>query len=298
MAIVYKHIRKDNGEIFYIGIGKTKRRITSDSGRNKYWHNIVNKVGYDWEIIKSNITWKEACIIEQELIKKYGRKDLGEGNLVNMTEGGEGFTSNHTDMTKLIMSEKKTGKNHWIYGKHHTKESKNKISKSHLGKVVSEESKEKNKQSHMGKKVSEKTKKKMSKSHLGKVVGEETKKKISLALTGRPKSKKHIESMRNRIITDETRKKMRDSHLGQVSWNKGGIVTNQVREKISNSLKGNTNAKTIKVIQYDLNGNFVKEWSKLIDIKNELGFGIGNISSCINKKRKTAYGFIWKKLRN
>jgi len=54
------------------------------------WKNVVNKAGYRIEVVYDNINWEEACKKEKELIKKYGRKDIGTGNLVNMTDGGEG----------------------------------------------------------------------------------------------------------------------------------------------------------------------------------------------------------------
>jgi hypothetical protein len=89
MAIVYQHIRKDTNEVFYIGIGKTIKRAYSKV-RTQYWHRIVNKHSYLVEVIKEDLTWEEACEIEKTLIKKHGRKDLDEGNLINMTDGGEG----------------------------------------------------------------------------------------------------------------------------------------------------------------------------------------------------------------
>ena len=90
MAIVYKH-SKPSGDIFYIGIGVSKKRAYSLYGRNNYWHNTVNKYGYDVEILFDKIDYEEAKQIESYLIKYYGRKDLGLGSLVNMTDGGEGF---------------------------------------------------------------------------------------------------------------------------------------------------------------------------------------------------------------
>jgi hypothetical protein len=86
---VYLHRRKDTGQIFYIGIG-VRRRAYQKIHRNDMWHNVVNKYGYTIEIIHRNLTQEEAFDIEIKLIKKYGRRDLGLGYLVNMTDGGEG----------------------------------------------------------------------------------------------------------------------------------------------------------------------------------------------------------------
>ena len=89
MSVVYKHIRKDTNEVFYIGIGSIKR-AHSTKGRNQYWTNIVNKAGYEVIIISEGLSWEEACIEEIKLIKEYGRKDLNTGPLTNMTDGGDG----------------------------------------------------------------------------------------------------------------------------------------------------------------------------------------------------------------
>lgn len=47
------------------------------------------------------------------------------------------------------------------------------------------------------------------------------------------------------------------------------------------------------VLQYDLNGNLIKEW-KSINECGRNGFNQGDICKCCNGKRKTAKGFIWK----
>ena len=90
MAYVYQHVRLDTNEVFYVGVGKRKGRSHTHYGRNKHWHHIVNKVGYSVQIIAENISYQEALDLEKNLIKTIGRKDLGLGPLVNMTDGGEG----------------------------------------------------------------------------------------------------------------------------------------------------------------------------------------------------------------
>lgn len=51
-------------------------------------------------------------------------------------------------------------------------------------------------------------------------------------------------------------------------------------------------AKTI--LQFDKQGNFIKEWSSMIEVEKQLGYGKGNISNCCLGKLKSAYGYIWK----
>ena len=51
-----------------------------------------------------------------------------------------------------------------------------------------------------------------------------------------------------------------------------------------------------KIRQFDLNGNFIKDWDSLTEASNNLKICIGNISSVINGKRNQAGGYIWKKI--
>ena len=202
MAFVYIHKRKDNNEVFYVGRGTNKYRPYSKANRNKYWHNIVNKAGYTVEIVADNLSWEEAGILETELIKQYGRKDMNEGTLVNMSDGGEGncrgrtrtgmphleetkkeiSNSNkgkkHTEETKNILREKSKGNKNML-GKKHSKETKEKISKAFKGKKLSDEHVEKirNAVSNM----SQDTKDKISNTLKGIVRSEETRRKMSEA---------------------------------------------------------------------------------------------------------------------
>ena len=55
-------------------------------------------------------------------------------------------------------------------------------------------------------------------------------------------------------------------------------------EKVSNSLKK-------PIIQYDLDGNFIREWPSALDVGKEVKTNIGY---CLRGRYKTAYGYIWK----
>jgi hypothetical protein len=90
-SYVYVHKRLDTNIIFYVGIGTGQKfkRAFYQKDRTDWWKKIVGKAGYSVEIILNNVTRKEACEKEVELISFYGRRDLGLGSLVNLTNGGE-----------------------------------------------------------------------------------------------------------------------------------------------------------------------------------------------------------------
>lgn len=57
----------------------------------------------------------------------------------------------------------------------------------------------------------------------------------------------------------------------------------------------NTNGKLSKpVLQYTLEGIFIKEWKSTMDVQRNLGFYHANISRCCRNIIKTAYSYIWK----
>lgn len=134
MAIVYTH-KKPNGEVFYVGIGITRKRAKSKHGRNKHWHNIVNKFGVSVEILFDDVDYETAKECERYLIKYYGRKDLGLGTLVNFTDGGEGF-ANMTEEEKRKRSKRMSeyNRSEKDYSFTQKKEYRNKMKNSCTGK--------------------------------------------------------------------------------------------------------------------------------------------------------------------
>lgn len=151
MAYVYRHIRVDKNEPFYIGIGSDKnyRRAYDKSHRNKIWKNIYNKSSIEIEILFQDLSWEQACEKEKELIKLYGRKNYG-GTLCNMTIGGDGTIG-------LIRND-----------------------------VI-----ERNKKIHTGKIITEETRKKQSESHMGKILSQSHRLNISKVTKGRKLSSIH-----------------------------------------------------------------------------------------------------------
>jgi hypothetical protein len=94
MAYLYRHIRSDKNEPFYIGIGCDNTgeytRAYTTYGRNKIWKSITSKTKYYVEIILDGLSWEGACGKEKEFIAIYGRINLKNGILSNMTNGGDG----------------------------------------------------------------------------------------------------------------------------------------------------------------------------------------------------------------
>ena len=77
-------------------------------------------------------------------------------------------------------------------------------------------------------------------------------------------------------------------------------IPEEMRMKMSNSRKNNfKSGKQIpyqlrKIYQYDLNGNFIKEWTSLKEAENTLNILSSDICSCAGGNRKSAGHFIWK----
>jgi hypothetical protein len=102
MAYVYRHIRLDKNEPFYIGVGSDDRykRANERARRSEIWKRVVAKTDYEIEILIENVSFEYALEKEKEFIALYGRKDKKTGCLVNLTSGGDGaidriFTLEH-----------------------------------------------------------------------------------------------------------------------------------------------------------------------------------------------------------
>lgn len=127
---LYRHIRLDTNEVFYIGIGNIKRPYIK-KGRSAFWNRIINKTEYEVQILKSDLSWKDACELEKILISFYGRKNIKTGILCNLTDGGDGCVN--------LSKETRDRINLLNTGKKMSEESKIKMSNSHKGKKFTNE---------------------------------------------------------------------------------------------------------------------------------------------------------------
>jgi hypothetical protein len=190
MAYVYRHIRLDKNEPFYIGIGSDNlyKRANDRHGRNKIWNDIITKTNYEVEILCDNISWEEALNKEIEFISIYGRIDKNNGTLSNLTDGGEGVLGIiHSEKTKKILSERFKGTKHTKEaiekireaGKRPcSEETKQKIRLANKGHIINKEQIEKLRLANTGKKHTDATKEKLRKAHTGKKYSLETREKI------------------------------------------------------------------------------------------------------------------------
>lgn len=118
-TFIYKDLEFEY-EPFYIGKGKNKRlysHLKQQSRTNKTNKiSSIKKQNLEPIIIKykENLTEVEAFKLEIELIDKVGRKNLKNGPLTNIHEGGKGSNG--------------IGPLNTFYGKHHTDEHKKYIS--------------------------------------------------------------------------------------------------------------------------------------------------------------------------
>jgi hypothetical protein len=77
----------------------------------------------------------------------------------------------------------------------------------------------------------------------------------------------------------------------------GGVLVNVIKDNVNRNKDrdySKSNNNSIKRIQYDLDGNFIKEWESAKQVERILGICNSNIVNVCNGKRKSAGGFIWK----
>jgi len=151
MAYVYRHIRLDKNEPFYIGIGSdmTYKRANERARRSKFWKKIVAKTDYEIEILFDEISFDEAKFKEIEFIKIYGRKDLNTGCLVNLTDGGDGL------INKVFTPEYRKNLSNSMKGRVLSEETKAKLRTYRLGVPNSPEARAKISKANKGRKNSD-----------------------------------------------------------------------------------------------------------------------------------------------
>lgn len=125
----------------------------------------------------------------------------------------------------------------------------------------------------------------------------ETRKKISEQLKGKPKSEHHKEFCRIAAMghtpwnkglqmSDETKKKCSES--AKKAWENP-----EYRKKNSDSHKGQKSERAKPVVSIVIITGEVEHWDSARQAGLTLGKSAGNISSCLNGRRKEAFGRTW-----
>lgn len=148
--------------------------------------------------------------------------------------------------------------------------------KKNIGKTYPDEVNKKKGRSgsehHMyGKHHTDEAKQKLREAHTGRTQTEETRKKISAAMTG------ENNPFYGKTHSEESRKRISEAKKGK-----------------PNKVKGENKPNAKRIVQYDLNGNFVRVWSYMKQASDALGISYTGINACCNDRQKTAGGFIWK----
>jgi hypothetical protein len=145
----YAYLRED-GTPYYIGRGKGDRAFAA--------HKLPKPSKERIFFLKKDLSYSESVRHERYMIFVFGRKDIGTGILRNRTDGGEGV-ENLAPATRKAISDKRKGQINRTGP--HTAEAREKMSKSHTGKVLTEEHKKNIAKAVKGRVVKDSTKAKL-----------------------------------------------------------------------------------------------------------------------------------------
>jgi hypothetical protein len=160
MYQVYRHVRLDKNEPFYIGIGKMSSTYNRsiDKRRNKIWQQIVSEINnkYEVEIIFENISYLQAIEKEKEFIKLYGKIINNSGTLANILDCGGGMikgymSDENKNKLKIRMINNSYAKNsNWDEKRKEKQSLRSQGNTNNLGKIWSEKVKQNMSKGHIG----------------------------------------------------------------------------------------------------------------------------------------------------
>lgn len=140
---------------------------------------------------------------------------------------------------------------------------------------------------------------------IGSRIYERLKIEYSQFLTGKNQSEitrnKKSESMKkvwqNKSQSEKSKigKKRAESRKQNGKWHSDEWKNNMKEIFKNRNMSKASEARKKSVLQYDLEGNFIKEWESASEAERNVG---GDIKACCNNKQKTAAGFIWKYKNN
>lgn len=112
--------------------------------------------------------------------------------------------------------------------------------------------------------------------------------------TAKPKILKGNRGKTENSIKNQFKKGVKPWNKGVTGYNtsrKGKPLQKEIKEKISNTLKGKPSNKKRNIKQLDMNRNLIKKFSSITEAK--LDTGIKGISNVLTGRAKTAGGYLW-----
>jgi len=139
-----------NDKVVYVGKGKGRRYLDHlssafSSKKRTYFLNWVKKYIDQYKenpqtiFVVKHLTEEDAFILEKCLIKKYGKRVNKTGNLLNMTDGGEGVCG----FKRVISEKERHERSIRMIGHKTSEEIKKKISDTLTGRKLTEDHKQK-----------------------------------------------------------------------------------------------------------------------------------------------------------
>ncbi|MEO7048931.1 MAG: NUMOD3 domain-containing DNA-binding protein [Ferruginibacter sp.] len=290
MAYLYRHVRIDTNVPFYIGVGNDKRNYRRAHDiilRSKYWKHITSKTDFEVHILLDNISYDEILEKEIEFISLYGRNNIGNGTLVNLTDGGVGTNGcKFSDEARKKASERVLGYKHPFFGKKHSHETIKKMIDIKTGKKASASFINFIIKRNTGKKKSERTVIALISACSKAVIkydidGNFISEYISLSSAAK-ENNLHINS-----VHFSCNKINRVAGVFMFRYKTGTIYPLLIEKYIPN------NTQSRSVLQYDKKGIMVKEF-KSINLAAKLTMGNAScIQRVCNGERKSHAGYMW-----
>jgi len=125
---VYVHRNPATGAPFYVGkgSGNNYRRSREKAARSDLWKMMTKHSDPHIEIVATNLPEDAAFELESFLISQIGRQDLGDGTLINRTDGGIGMAGYITPVSTRLKISKTMG---WLCASKEWRERQSKVKK-------------------------------------------------------------------------------------------------------------------------------------------------------------------------
>ena len=291
-------------------IGQTtneRRRIDDHKNNNKkyndHFHNAIRK--YGWNAFEYKVLFRIYCSNYQDLKNTLDSKEIVAIKYFNSTDRSKGYniktggsrgkpSRESIEKRRQRVKGKFVGEKNPFYGKHHTEESKRKMSASKVGRFKGENS------PLFGKKYSKEEVEEM-KPRLEKMWKSAMRPIVQLSLEGIfikewdsiTEAAKSLGIVNSSVISQCCSKTIGRHQSHGFMW----MYKEDYEGKLSSGEKIDNYVSPVKsqVVQLSLEGIFIRYWDSIADAGRSLGISKGCISECCIGETllKSAGGFIW-----